>query len=37
MNADSLKLAVKEKYSLIANQSLLNQETSCCGSDSCLW
>ncbi len=35
MNAESLKMAVKEKYSLIANQSLLNQETSCCGSGSC--
>mgnify|MGYP001765922852 CR=1 FL=1 len=35
MNADSLKLAVKEKYSQIANQSLLNQETSCCGGSTC--
>ncbi len=35
MNADSLKLAVKEKYSQIANQSLLNRETSCCGSGAC--
>lgn len=35
MNADSLKLAVKEKYSQIANQSLLNHETSCCGGSSC--
>lgn len=35
MKAESLKMAVKEKYSLIANQSLLNQETSCCGSSSC--
>lgn len=35
MNPDTLKLAVKEKYSQIANQSLINQESSCCGNGSC--
>jgi len=34
MNKD-LKLIVKEKYSLIANQSKLQNETSCCGAGGC--
>lgn len=34
MNKD-LKLVVKEKYSLIANQSKLQNETSCCGAGGC--
>jgi SAM-dependent methyltransferase len=31
----NLKLIVKEKYSLIANQSKLQNETSCCGAGGC--
>jgi len=35
MNAEDLKLVVKEKYSEIAKQSKLMNQTSCCGSASC--
>ena len=35
MNANDLKLVVKEKYGAIANQSKLMNESSCCGSTSC--
>ena len=35
MNAEDLKLVVKEKYGEIAKQSKLMNQTSCCGSASC--
>jgi len=35
MNAEDLKLVVKEKYSEIAKQSKLMNQASCCGSASC--
>lgn len=35
MNSDNLKSIVKEKYSEIANQSKLQNESSCCGSGCC--
>lgn len=35
MNAEDLKLIVKEKYGEIANQSKLINQSSCCGSTSC--
>ena len=35
MKAEDLKLVVKEKYGEIASQSLLLNQSSCCGSDSC--
>lgn len=35
MNPEDLKLIVKEKYGDIAKQSLLQNETSCCGSSGC--
>jgi len=35
MNAEDLKLIVKEKYGEIANQSKSQNETSCCGATSC--
>jgi hypothetical protein len=34
MNANDLKLVVKEKYSEIAKQSKLQNESSCCGATS---
>ncbi|MDP2338899.1 MAG: arsenite methyltransferase [Bacteroidota bacterium] len=35
MNPNELKRVVKEKYGEIANQSLLMNQSSCCGSTSC--
>ncbi|RPH73834.1 methyltransferase domain-containing protein [bacterium] len=35
MNANDLKLVVKEKYSEIAGQSKKQNETSCCGASGC--
>jgi len=35
MNANDLKLVVKEKYGAIVSQSLLMQQSSCCGPSSC--
>jgi arsenite methyltransferase len=35
MNPNTLKLVVKDKYSQIANQSKLQNETSCCGATGC--
>jgi len=35
MNAEDLKLVVKEKYSEIANQSKQQNESSCCGATGC--
>jgi arsenite methyltransferase len=35
MKASDLKLIVKEKYGAIASQSLLMNQSSCCGTDSC--
>lgn len=35
MNANDLKLVVKEKYGEIAKQSKLQNETSCCGATGC--
>jgi len=35
MNANDLKLVVKEKYSEIANQSKQQNESSCCGATGC--
>jgi arsenite methyltransferase len=35
MNANDLKLVIKEKYSEIANQSKNENESSCCGPTSC--
>lgn len=35
MNANDLKLVVKEKYGTIANQSKKLNETSCCGATGC--
>jgi arsenite methyltransferase len=35
MKAEDLKLIVKEKYGEIANQSNLQNKTSCCGSSNC--
>ena len=35
MNLNDLKLVVKEKYGEIAKQSLLMNQTSCCGPSSC--
>lgn len=35
MKSNDLKLIVKEKYGAIASQSLLMNQTSCCGTDSC--
>ncbi|MBP8959436.1 MAG: arsenite methyltransferase [Bacteroidales bacterium] len=35
MNANDLKLVVKEKYGTIANQSKKQNETSCCGATGC--
>jgi arsenite methyltransferase len=35
MNAEDLKLVVKEKYGEIAQQSKLQNEASCCGATSC--
>lgn len=35
MKANELKLVVKEKYGAIASQSLLIDQSSCCGSSSC--
>lgn len=35
MNPDDLKLVVKEKYGEIAKQSLLINQSSCCGSSGC--
>jgi ubiquinone/menaquinone biosynthesis C-methylase UbiE len=35
MKAEELKLVVKEKYGLIANQSKEQNESSCCGASSC--
>ena len=35
MKTKDLKTVVQEKYSFIANQSKLQNETSCCGGSSC--
>lgn len=35
MNANKLKLVVKEKYSEIANQKSIQLQSSCCGSSGC--
>lgn len=35
MNPNTLKLVVKDKYGQIANQSKLQNETSCCGATGC--
>ncbi len=35
MNPKDLKLIVQKKYGQIAQQSLINEQTSCCGSSSC--
>lgn len=35
MKAEDLKLVVKEKYSAIANESVLFQQSGCCGSTGC--
>lgn len=35
MKAEDLKLVVKEKYGAIASQSLLMNQTSCCGTSGC--
>jgi ubiquinone/menaquinone biosynthesis C-methylase UbiE len=35
MNANDLKLVVKEKYGSIAKQSVLSNPSSCCGSSGC--
>lgn len=35
MKAEDLKLVVKEKYSAIANESLLFQQSGCCGTAGC--
>ncbi len=35
MNENELKLVVKEKYGAIAQQSVLSNQSSCCGSSGC--
>ena len=35
MKAEDLKYIVKEKYGVIANQSKIQNETSCCGAGEC--
>ncbi len=35
MNPNDLKLVVQEKYGQIAQQSLLHEQTSCCGTSGC--
>ena len=35
MKAEDLKLVVKEKYGAIAKQSLLLNQSSCCGTSGC--
>lgn len=35
MKAEDLKLIVKEKYGAIANQSILQNKSSCCGTTNC--